>query len=100
MTGSPARRAQVAAMLIQVATARSIQLADSRYPAPRTVWIRLSCRDGSSALRSRRMCTSTVRSSTNTWSPTPGQELRTGVHALGVRHEKCSSRNSVGPRCT
>ena len=39
------------------------------YPEPRTVSIRRSWPVGSSALRRRRMCTSTVRSSMNTWSP-------------------------------
>ena len=34
-----------------------------RYPLPRTVSISPSCPKGSSASRSRRMCTSTVRSS-------------------------------------
>ena len=38
-------------------------------PGPRTVSISRSCPVGSSAFLSRRMCTSTVRSSTNTWSP-------------------------------
>ncbi len=37
---------------------------ENRYPEPRTVCTRPSRPDGSSALRSRRMCTSTVRSST------------------------------------
>src|SRR6185503_5853394 len=40
-----------------------IQLARRPYPAPRTVSIRRSCPVGSSALRRRRMWTSTVRSS-------------------------------------
>ena len=45
-------------------TAHYSDLLENRYPLPRTVWMKPSNPCGASALRSRRIWTSTVRSST------------------------------------
>ena len=56
---------------------------------------------GSSALRRRRIWTSTVRSSTNTWSPqTWSSSCERENTRSGCVMKKCSRRNSVGPICS
>src|SRR6185312_7849248 len=97
-------RAQFAQLRREPPRARAIRVhgeVENRWPVPRTVWISPSSPNDSSVLRRRRMCTSTVRSSTytlphHTWSSNCAREYTRSACVM----KKCSRRYSVGPMVT